>query len=219
MSNNMGFTGEAYCEFLNTEEATRAAKKHETMLGPSAISVLPITRQEMNKVLGSAFPAPMEQPGLVPPLNNPHNSPPQHFPSGGNQPQEGFGGHKRGQFFNNRKNFDFDGPQRGGGRFQGPRGGPGHRMRFHGNNMDGDEIPPGCTIYMKNVPYKANTSDILDFFEGYNHTGNVSRRYNPNNTPTDEAKITFYDPEEASRAMEDMQKMKIWDRSIFLRQE
>lgn len=218
MSNNMGFTGEAYCEFLNTEEATRAGKKHETMLGSSPISVVPITRQEMNKVLGSAFPAPMEQPGAAPPLNNPQNSPPHHF-SGGNQSQDGFGGQNRPPFFNNRKNFDYDGPQRGP-RFQGPRGGGGgHRMRFHGNPMDSEEIPPGCTIYMKNVPYKANTSDILDFFEGYNHTGNVSRRYNPNNTPTDEAKITFYDPDEASRAVEDLQKMKIWDRSIFLRQE
>lgn len=216
MSNNMGFTGEAYCEFLNSEEATRAAKKNETILGSTSISVLPISRQEMNNVLGSAFPAPMEHPG-VSPMKNPPLSPNQRF-AGVNQPQELFNPTNRPPFFNNR-NFDFEGPPRGPLRFQGPRGGPGPRMRFQGPPMDGDDPPPGCTIFMKNVPYKANTNDILDFFEGYNHTGNVSRRYNPNNTPTDEAKITFYDPEEASRAVEDLQKMKIWDRAIFLRQE
>lgn len=217
MSNNLGFTGEAYCEFLNSEEATRAAKKNDTLLGSASISVLSITRQEMNKVLGSAFPAPMEQSGMPVNVKNPQISPPHHFPSTNQQP-EMFGGPNRPPFFNNR-NFDFDGPHRGQPRFQGPRGGPGPRMRFHANPIDVDDIPPGCTIYLKNVPYKANTNDILDFFEGYNHTGNVSRRYNPNNTPTDEAKITFYDPDEASRAVDDLQKLKIWDRAIFLRQE
>lgn len=216
MSNNLGFTGEAYCEFLNTEEATRAVKKNETMLGSASISVVPITRRDMDNILESAFPAPMEQ-SLMPLTKNPQLSPPNPF-SGGNQQQDNFGGPNRTGFFNNRNKFEFDGP-RGQARYPPPRGGPGSRMRFHGPQMDGEDVPPGCTIYLKNVPYKANTNDILDFFEGFDHTGNVSRRFNPNNTPTDEAKITFYDPDEASRAVDHLQKMKIWDRSIYLRQD
>lgn len=219
MSNNLGFTGEAYCEFLSNEEAARAAKKNETMLGSASISVVPITRTEMNNVLGSAFPAPMHQSGPSMGMKNPQMSPPRNFSGGGggNGPPDMYGpGPNRPPFFNNNRD-NFYGP-RGHHRFQGSRG-QGPRMRYQGPPMDVDDVPPGCTIYLKNVPYKANTNDILDFFEGFSHTGNVSRKFNPNETPSDEAKITFYDADEASRAVEELQKMKIWDRPIFLKQE
>nr|CAH7753355.1 unnamed protein product [Callosobruchus chinensis] len=85
--------------------------------------------------------------------------------------------------------------------------------------VDTDDAPEGCTIFMKNVPYKAGTDEILKFFEGFNHTRHVSRRYNPNNSPSDEAKIIFFDANEAARAVTELNKQRIWDRQIFLTRE
>lgn len=170
----------------------------------------------MNKVLGSTFSAPLDQsPVPLIGLRNPQMG------GGSNQfhgpRMDMFGGGSRPPFFKNRNNFD---NSHRPPRFQGPRGGPSQRMRFQNPPQDnGDEALPGCTVYLKNIPYKATSNDILEFFEGFNHQGNVLRRFNSNNTPTDEAKITFYDVDEASRAVDELQKMKIWDRSIFLRQE
>ncbi|KAJ8929904.1 hypothetical protein NQ314_017369 [Rhamnusium bicolor] len=239
MSNNLGFTGQAYCEFVNSEEASRAVKKDDTMLGNIHISVCPINREEMMSILGHTLPAPSipVAPGdsvmvknkpntanpatnkqmIVPPMISPNslisqnalNQPVNDLMPINNNPMNR-------PFFRNFEN----GPNRGPPRF-GPRGGAGPRPRFGGPPPDQfDESPlPGCVVYMKNVPYRAGTNEILDFFEGYHITNNVSRRYNPNNTPSDEAKVVFFDPEEAYRAVEELHHQKIWDRQIFLRQE
>ncbi|XP_018579542.1 epithelial splicing regulatory protein 2 isoform X2 [Anoplophora glabripennis] len=231
MSNNLGFTGQAYCEFLNADEAARAAKKDDTMLGNIHISVKPIKREEMETILGHTLPAPVNSsssPVEVPPApgknqpTNPLMKPglpvPMNSPLGGQNPP--MNEHK---LMNPRPFFSrggFDGrPTRGPPRF-GPRGMGGPRLRFAPPQEHFDEAPhPGCTVFMKNVPYKAGTNEILDFFDGYNMTNNVSRRYNPNNTPSDEAKVVFFDPDEAFRAVQDLHHKKIWDRQIYLRQE
>lgn len=215
MSNNFGFTGEAYCEFLTIEEAIRASKKNNSSLGNSVISVTPIDRDSMLTILKSTttLPPPSDHSSSAPPsrptppsLLGPEISPPRNFG----------GSHGRPPF--SHRNFDGGYPPRGRGhqRF-GPRGG-GPRMRFP-TPPENEDAPPGCTVYMKNVPYKAGTNEILEFFEGYHHTGNVSRRYNSNNTPSDEAKVVFFDPDEATRAIDELNKEKIWERQIFLRQE
>ncbi|KAG5886848.1 RNA-binding protein 12, partial [Gonioctena quinquepunctata] len=219
MSNNLGFTGQAYCEFLNTEEASRAAKKHETILGNMLVSVVPIKRTEMERILGTTLPAPeliSPQQSLPPKPNLGDKSPvPPHVMMGShnrmNAPNSGninMAGTARPAFLN--RNFER------APRF-GPRG-PAVRHRFGPPPQD-HHVPPGCTIFIKNLPYRAETGDILEFFDNFHHTGNVSRRYNPNNTPSDEAKITFFNPDEASRAIAELQKQTIWDRQIFLRQE
>lgn len=112
------------------------------------------------------------------------------------------------------------GPRRGHrvSRFSGP-------TRFEPRRSDSpvdepmDDERPGCTVFMDNIPYKAGTNEILDFFEGYNSTNNVSRRYNPNNQPSGEAKVTFYTPDEAFRAVRELAGKQIWGRQIYLRQE
>ncbi|KAJ8948709.1 hypothetical protein NQ318_017877 [Aromia moschata] len=222
MSNNLGFTGQAYCEFITTEEASRGAKKDSTVLGNNHVSVKPITREEMMNILGHTVPAPNGPPmvdatsmpqkkpkGLGQPLNP--AIPKSDFLPGGMRPMTR-------PFYN--RNFE-NGP-RGGHRF-GPRGMGPRGPRFPPMQKKQDHFdeapPPGCTVYMKNVPYKAGTNEILDFFDGYSITNNVSRRYNPNNTPSDEAKVVFFDPDEAFRAVQDLHQQKIWDRQIFLRQE
>lgn len=230
MSNSLGFTGQAYCEFVTSEEASRASKKNDTMLGNIHITVKPIKREEMEGVLGHTLPTPVipsstpvepaaipdkpqpsksqNKPGLTRPMNSPlgqKHSMNDHIPM---NPRPFF----------NRGGFDGR-PTRGPPRF-GPRGMGGPRHRFVPPQEHFEDAPPsGCTVYMKNVPYKAGTNEILDFFDGYNITNNVSRRYNPNNTPSDEAKVLFFDPDEAFRAVQELHQKKIWDRQIFLRQE
>ncbi|XP_056643469.1 uncharacterized protein LOC130449571 isoform X2 [Diorhabda sublineata] len=226
MSNNLGFTGQAYCEFANVEEASRAARKNETSLGESSVSVVPIQRTEMETILGTTVPAPEPEnteeaddktvpeekatPKPVLPLLSNIINPPNslNFISPDNHHH----------YYNHRAPFPF----RPFDNMRGPRF-SGRNMAFRPRKEPSkdifDDVPPGCTVFMKNVPYKANTNDILNFFEGYNHTNNVSRRYNANNTPSDEAKIIFFDAEEATRCVRELNKQKIWDRQIFLRQE
>ncbi|CAH1985813.1 unnamed protein product [Acanthoscelides obtectus] len=285
MSNSMGFTGQAYCEFATTNDAKLSLKKHEAVLGEAVISVLPIKRDEMMAILGNTLPVPdpalapqlaagtpagvrplmsltpvappdSRMPGHIRPPFRPRNSfeaPRSHFEGGPRGHFEGGPRHLRPRFeagsrsyeaaprqFENRprhyfegrphRRFDdeasmdyeedfednqheFEGPPRS--RFA-PRDPPRSRLQIP---VDTDEAPVGCTIYMKNVPYKAGTQEILEFFDGFNHSRNVSRRYNPNNTPSDEAKIVFFDPEEAARAVAELNKEKIWDRQIFLKRE
>lgn len=112
-----------------------------------------------------------------------------------------------------RNNFD-GGPRMMGPRFMGQRP---PRPRFN-NAMSGDEGPPGCTVFLDNVPYKAGTNEILDFFDGYDISNNVSRRFNANNTPSAEAKVIFNSPDEAFRAVQEKNAQKIWDRTIYLKQ-
>ncbi|XP_066250027.1 RNA-binding protein 12 [Euwallacea similis] len=97
---------------------------------------------------------------------------------------------------------------------------PRRGLRLDMPEEEGDQDSmPGCTVYMDNVPYKAGTNEILDFFDGYGCTNNVSRRYNSNNTPSGEAKVTFYNPKDAFKAVRELHGQKIWNRTIFLRQE
>lgn len=222
MSNNIGFTGQAYCEFSSVEEASRAARKNETSLGQSSVSVSPINRMEMETILGTSVPAQElentdeSKNRITPDERVPHKpilplmSHPNllNFSSPDNHQQQQ---HSRGPFpfrqFDNMR----------GPRFSGRN--VGFRPRKEPSKDIFDDVPPGCTVFMKNVPYKATTNDILNFFEGYSHTNNVSRRYNSNNTPSDEAKIIFFDADEATRCVREMNKQTIWDRQIYLRQE
>lgn len=201
ISNNMGFTGQAYCEFESMADASKAVMKDGTLLGNNQISMKPISRQEVHNILHN-----MNSPNSN--ANNSHPGPPERMPFMHNM-RPPF----RQPFL--PRNFDMRGP-----RFP-PRGPGGPRPRFphHMNGNNGEEsAPPGCTVYLDNVPYKAGTNEILAFFDGYNISSNVSRRYNANNTPSGEAKVTFFSPDEAFRAVQEKQGHKIWQRNIFLKQ-
>lgn len=191
MNNRMGFTGQSFCEFKSLEEAAKALTKDGASFGPNQVSLQPIPREEMEHILKNTN-APTPQTGLLPLRPNMMNQMRPFFPRGG-----------------------FDGGGRGGPRFMGHRGPP--RPRFM-NAVSNEDGPPGCTVYMDNVPYKAGTNEILDFFEGYDVTNNVSRRFNPNNTPSAEAKVIFNSAEEAFRAVQEKNGHKIWERPIFLKQ-
>ncbi|XP_045463044.1 uncharacterized protein LOC123672798 [Harmonia axyridis] len=231
INNNFGgFTGEAFCEFETLEDAEKAYSKNSSYLGTELISVTPVKRKNMEESLGIkpspdvkvviksdqviSSPEDLEMKILNSVQHNermtefqPDNSQIPFYPEN-NTPRP---------FQNSRNNFEGNGRGRGGFGGRGGRGsrfGPPVGMR---NNMS-QEVPPGCTVYMDNIPYKAGTNDILDFFEGYNVANNVSRRFNPNNTPTAEAKVVFRTPEEAFVAVRDKNMQNIWDRPIYLRQ-
>ncbi|CAH1372611.1 RNA-binding protein 12 [Tenebrio molitor] len=192
MSNRLGFTGQAFCEFKSKEDATQALKKDSASFGPNHVSVQPFSREEMEHILqqsNASHPTPQNViQARAPAMNQ-------------NRP-----------FFSRNA---FEGAPRGGGhRFMAHRG---PRPRFM-SAVPTDDAPPGCTVFMDNVPYKAGTNEILDFFDGYDITNNVSRRFNPNNTPSAEAKVVFTSPEEAYRAVQEKNGQKIWERPIYLKQ-
>ncbi|KAH1008189.1 epithelial splicing regulatory protein 2 [Dendroctonus ponderosae] len=278
VSNNAGFTGLAYCEFETAEDASKGVAKDKVTLGANVVSVTPIARSDMEKILGSSLPHPGMGPGQtlapgtpLPPitkrepeqakdgsrqdnsdleevenqrevgLSNRFEAPPDRAEKSHasfddemyfEAPRNAFNG-RRGGFFNNRGSFNgrgaFGSP-RGG--FRGRPGGPGYPPRGnYGAPRAASRFPPrrpetpdpedipGCTVFLDNVPYKAGTNEILDFFEGYNSTDNVSRRYNPDNTPSAEAKVSFFNPDDAQRAVEELNGKMIWGRSIYLSQQ
>ena len=194
MSNRLGFTGQAFCEFKSKDEAGQALKKDNASFGPSQVSVQPFAREEMEHIIQQSQT-----------MNSSHPPQPSIM-----QPRVPTMSQNRPFFPRN----NFDGAPRGGPRFMGHRA---PRPRFM-NAVPSDDAPPGCTVYMDNVPYKAGTNEILDFFDGYDITNNVSRRFNPNNTPSAEAKVVFNSPEEAYRAVQEKNGQKIWERPIYLKQ-
>lgn len=144
------------------------------------------------------------------------NKPNFEMPRGRFDPNLGPRGHfSRG---GTRGKFEPRGFRGRGGRFPPPRGGrfvpPSHRA-----DTPPRDVQPGCTVYMDNVPFKAGTNEILDFFDGYNCTNEVSRMYNNDHTPSALAKVTFYSPEDAERAVRELNGEKIWNRPITLTQE
>lgn len=186
MNNHLGFTGTAYCEFSSKEDAGTALEKDGVSLGTNVVSVKPVQRAEMQRVLGMpAGNKNLQHTGML--------QPPVHM---------------RPQFFP-RNNF---GPRPN---FMTPR----PRMRFHPamqaqfNNQD----PPGCTVLMENVPYKAGLDEILEFFDGFDiPNDSVLRRFNDNGTPSGEAKVYFNTPEDAFQAVQTKRGCKIRDRTIYL---
>ncbi|XP_060535664.1 uncharacterized protein LOC132707745 [Cylas formicarius] len=214
MSNNLGFTGQAFCEFETKEEAATACSKDSTVLGSNTISVKPIKRQEMMAILGKTIPHQESEEGEGNAEKSPKKEPPAPallLTPSQNQPL------LKPMLLNSQMP-----PRMGGPGSRGPRFGPrGPRLRYsapRSHDASYEDAPPGCTVYMDNVPYKAGTNEILEFFEGYNSTNNVSRRYNPNNTPSAEAKIIFPSPEDAFRAVKELNGEKIWERPIYLTQ-
>lgn len=185
MSNHLGFTGTAYCEFASTQDAATALEKDGVPLGSNIISVKPVARQEMESMLGIPVPS-----------NNALHGPLLQQPA-------------RPPFF--QRNFGMSMRPN----FMGPR--PPIR-RFHHpiqHNNAGD--PPGCTVLMENVPYKAGLDEILEFFDGYDiRTDSVLRRFNDNGTPSGEAKVFFSNPDEAFQAVNEKRGCRIRERTIYL---
>lgn len=187
MSNHLGFTGTVYCEFNTFEESTTALEKEGVQLGTNVISVKPIPRKEMQSMLGITIPG--NQPPIHPSLMQQPNHRPHFMPRNNN--------------YNMRPNF---------------MGGPRPIRRFHPPPVQQQtNDPPGCTVLMENVPYKAGLDEILEFFDGFDiRTDSVLRRFNDNGTPSGEAKVFFNNPDDAFQAVQQKRGCTIRDRTIYL---
>lgn len=195
MTSSMGFIGEAFCEFNSTDEARAALEKNGTPLGTSVVSVKSVDRSEMENTLGmnliddtSPPPSIGLRPNIMPLMGQ------------GQRP------------FYPRNNF-IPGPR--GPNFMGPR--PRRFPPTHQNGTDDSFGPPGCTVLMENVPYKATVEEILQFFDGYDiPADNILRRYNPNGKPSGESKVIFKTSDDAYQAVHEKQEQKIRDRTVYL---
>lgn len=191
INGSMGFNGEAFCEFCSIQDAQIALEKDGMPLGSSIISVKCVPKTEMEAILGIR-----SQQNNLPPKNSNQQNQRLFF-----QPRN-FNGGPRGppNFLNMRP------PMR---RFPLPIPPP-----HNPNDMLG---PPGCTVLMENVPYKAGLDEILDFFNDFEIIpDNILRKFNPNGKPSGETKVIFCNADDAYRAVEQKNRMKIRDRTIFL---
>nr|XP_045594773.1 uncharacterized protein LOC123755892 [Procambarus clarkii]XP_045594774.1 uncharacterized protein LOC123755892 [Procambarus clarkii]XP_045594775.1 uncharacterized protein LOC123755892 [Procambarus clarkii] len=77
---------------------------------------------------------------------------------------------------------------------------------------------PGCVVALSNVPYRASTDDILEFFIDFSalRPENIIRRYNEFNQPTADARVAFPTPQEAQRAVQSLNKKYMSSRQVFL---
>lgn len=188
------FTGTAYCQFANMQDTQAAVSKDGMYLGTNVITVKSVPRPEYDEALG-----------LVPSASNvvqPNN----HLPNFNNH----MGPNQQRPYFRNHFNQNNFGPR--GPNFMGPR-----PFRYNGPPKDNFMNPPGCTVLMENVPYKAELEEILDFFSDYEILpDNVLRRYNMHGQPSGETKVIFPNPDEAHRAIQTMNREKIRDRVVYL---
>ncbi|EDS40155.1 heterogeneous nuclear ribonucleoprotein [Culex quinquefasciatus] len=91
-------------------------------------------------------------------------------------------------------------------------GGPGE-MRT--NPCLNDHPVPGSILSMGNLPFRARNEDIVDFFKQYNITlDDVKRRYLPDGRSTGDAMVRFQSPQDAHRALETHQQMRIGGREL-----
>ncbi|CAL4061093.1 unnamed protein product, partial [Meganyctiphanes norvegica] len=122
----------------------------------------------------------------------------------------------------------FDSPQGSRG-FDSPQGSRGDNSPFPQEHLDQEEplgtpMPPenfgrpGCVVGIGNVPYKATTEDIIDFFRIVRilRPENVIRRYNEMNQPTSDARVSLTSPEEAIRAVRMLNGRYMLARPIYL---
>lgn len=244
-SNYGSTTGEAYCEFSNTAEVSLALDKNDMPLGTGTVLVEAVHRRDMERSLGipsipslnsvnmmqfggMGGPGGMSGPigmsghagmggpgGMMSALGGMSGlgnmgGPGSMSGMGGSIGMVGPGGPRFPNRFISRGfgNMGLRGRGRGG-----RMGGP---SRFDSAPVDVTG-PSGCVVALENVPFKAHVDEILDLFIDFEvEQDNVLRRFNEQGVPTGSARVTFNSPEEARRAVNECNRRKIRDRSVFL---
>ncbi|XP_011315110.1 uncharacterized protein DDB_G0283697 [Fopius arisanus] len=202
MLNNHGSpAGECFCEFESAEEAVRATGKSGLPMGKNFPTIELVARNKMLDTLGNADTqfSESQQPFPLPLQDRPRFSPMGHPPRFGN------------------------------GGFGHPRGPPGIMPlpRHIAMNRPGpppslDYVEgfgnPGCVLSLENVPFKADITEIIEFFRDFDvKRENVIRRYNEKGMPTGDARVAFSSPSEAQRALRELRHCKVRDRTIYLK--
>ncbi|KAG5678944.1 hypothetical protein PVAND_008563 [Polypedilum vanderplanki] len=77
---------------------------------------------------------------------------------------------------------------------------------------------PGCVVLISNLCYRATIDDIIDAFRDYDlHPDQIIRRYNDFGQPTGNACINFNSPNDAEKACDSLNKVRILNRPVWLR--
>ncbi|XP_077299088.1 uncharacterized protein LOC143920206 [Arctopsyche grandis] len=190
-------SGDCFCEFMEPEEAKTALNKNGAMLGGNVVSVELVAKQIVNEALG-----------LIP-------------------QDKGFGmrGGFRGRGFPPSRGpprrmrggpAPYNTGSRGGGnRYMGPSE-PAYNNSTDDSGLDGFGVP-GCVLSLENVPFRAGIDEILNFFRDYDITQNeVIRRFSDKGNPTGDVRVNLRSPMEAQRALQQLNKLHIRDRTIHI---
>lgn len=127
----------------------------------------------------------------------------------------GSGGSPRGSGRPSRP-FSSERPPRGSAPFRG-RG-----QRSSGAPQHIDSGPqnfgsPGCVIAISNLHFNAGLEELLDLFQGYSlNKDNIIRKYNDLGQPTSEARVAFCCPEDAVRAVDELNRKPVLGRPVIL---
>lgn len=102
-----------------------------------------------------------------------------------------------------------------------PRGPPhiGERMRPPFGIVHGPEGfgKPGCVVAITNMAYQAGVEDILGFFKEFSlGKEDVIRRFNERGQPTGEARISFHAPQDAQKAVQELNRQPLAGRPVNL---
>jgi hypothetical protein len=109
---------------------------------------------------------------------------------------------------NDRRNHQFDGPRN----FP-----PSLQFNNERQRMQDTFDVPRCVISLANVPYRASTMDLLNYFKPFDVCDqHVMRRFNDRGQPTGDARVCFENPAETRRAYEMCRNKKIHNRKVFL---
>lgn len=167
-------------------------------------------------------------------LNNRFNN---NFRNNNFRGRDNFNGRgNRGNDFRGRSNYR--GGNRGGNRNNGPYNRPKfqHNNNNQQSNDDDDDNEPqndfsndetedsnqlsedgDRIVCMRNVPYRAEIDDILEFFDDFQLAkSDVKRRFNDNGSRTGDARVRFASKDDAVRACEIKNSCKIFNRQVFL---
>lgn len=194
--------GNGFVQFLNAEQATKAVEKLDKCQFKTRfvhVSLAPwqqiqITIAQITQVLRENGFDGIDTSGNIPRSRNNN------------------GGNNKFNTNNNRYNSSHN------NRMSNNR--PHHRNsngNGNGNSNNNNSNFNGCVVAMSNVPYKASTEDILEFFYDFDITPNdIIRRYNDEGKPTGDARVRFETPAEARRAIDLRDNCRILNRSIYL---
>lgn len=217
-------TGEFIVEFRRPNDAEIAIQRfHNIQFRNRSLRVFQITPQEIADRLGKPFL------NYVPGGNGIRNN--KGMSSEGNMQRNNFNTTNSSMNNNNNNNrFNNMASQnmncnnfRGNNPFSDNNGPMNNNSRNNnGGGGNGNGIPekftcPGCVLSLENVPYKAQLSDILRFFQGFDLTpDDIIRRYNDDGTPTGDARVAFISPDEARAAYEAKKRKQIFGRNVYI---
>lgn len=194
--------GNGFVQFLNAEQATKAVEKLDKCQFKSRFvhvslatwQQIQITIAQITQVLRENGFDGIDTSGNIPRARN-NNSGNNKFNTNNNR----YNSSHNNRMSNNRSHH---------------RNGNGNGNSNSNNNNSNFN---GCVVAMSNVPYKASTEDILEFFYDFDITpSDIIRRYNDEGKPTGDARVRFETPAEARRAIDLRDNCRILNRSIYL---